>query len=527
MTMTGKLQLLLLEDRPTDAELVMRHLREDGIQFEAKCVASEAEFLAQLRDNPPDIILADYSLPAYDGLSALAAVRKERAEIPFIFVSGTLGEETAIEAVQHGATDYVLKQRLSRLGPAVRRALREIEEHQGRARAEKHIRELNLLLRAIRAISQLIVRERDPRKLLAEACNILVQTRSYSLAWIGLTEAGSKRVVPAACAGERTDYLDQVRITWDETATGRGPTGTAMRTGQPWVCQDTATDPRFAPWREIALARGYVSVAAVPMRHGARTLGAVTVCSNRKDSLHEEEVALLKELADDLAFALQSIEDEIERRGAEARLRLLGLALESAANAIVITDRAGIIIWANPAFTQLTGYSLEEALGRKTSLVKSDVHDQAFYQGLWQTVLAGHVWSAEMNNRRKDGSLYTEQNTITPVRLESGEITHFIAVKEDVTDRRRAAAEREGMIQELQAALSRVKLLSGLLPICSNCKRIRDDQGSWSQVEAYISSHSDTTFTHGICPECLHRLYPEVEQQVLRRTSRIERPKEE
>ena len=83
------------------------------------------------------------------------------------------------------------------------------------------------------------------------------------------------------------------------------------------------------------------------------------------------------------------------------------------------------------------------------------------------------------------------------------------------------------MIQELQAALTRVKLLSGLLPICSNCKRIRDDQGSWSQVETYISSHSDTTFTHGICPECLHKLYPEVEQQVLRRTSQIKKPKEE
>jgi PAS domain S-box-containing protein len=238
-------------------------------------------------------------------------------------------------------------------------------------------------------------------------------------------------------------------------------------------------------------------------------------------------VALLKELADDLAFALQSIEDETERKEAEARLRLLGLALESAANAIIITDRAGLMIWANPAFTQLTGYSLAEVLGRKTSFLKSDVHDNAFYQELWQTVLAGRVWSAEMTNRRKDGSLYMEQNTITPVRLESGEVTHLIAVKEDVTERQRAAAERERMIQELQAALSRVKLLSGLLPICANCKRIRDDHGSWSQVEAYISSHSDTTFTHGICPECLHKLYPELEQKVLGRTNRIEKPKEE
>ena len=127
--MNSKLRILILEDRPADAKLAMRELRKAGIQFAARHVATEADFLAQLRDDPPDLILADYSLPAYDGLSALAAARKERPEIPFIFVSGSMGEETAIEALHLGATDYVLKQRLTRLGPAVRRALREIEDH--------------------------------------------------------------------------------------------------------------------------------------------------------------------------------------------------------------------------------------------------------------------------------------------------------------------------------------------------------------------------------------------------------------
>jgi hypothetical protein len=87
----------------------------------------------------------------------------------------------------------------------------------------------------------------------------------------------------------------------------------------------------------------------------------------------------------------------------------------------------------------------------------------------------------------------------------------------DVTDRHRAELERERLIQELQTALARVKLLSGLLPICANCKKIRDDQGYWKQVESYVESHSEATFSHGICPECLHKLYPELEQQVLGR----------
>jgi PAS domain S-box-containing protein len=88
----------------------------------------------------------------------------------------------------------------------------------------------------------------------------------------------------------------------------------------------------------------------------------------------------------------------------------------------------------------------------------------------------------------------------------------------DVTDRHRAEAEQERLVQELQSALARVKLLSGLLPICANCKSIRNDEGYWKQLESYISSHSEATFSHGICPECLNKLYPELEQQIRERT---------
>jgi PAS domain S-box-containing protein len=89
----------------------------------------------------------------------------------------------------------------------------------------------------------------------------------------------------------------------------------------------------------------------------------------------------------------------------------------------------------------------------------------------------------------------------------------------DVTDRHQAEAERERLIQELQTALAKVKLLSGLLPICASCKNIRDNQGYWEQVEAYIASHSEATFTHGLCPECIHKLYPELDDRVPKPTT--------
>ena len=431
LEMADPLRILILEDRAADAELIERELRAAGLAFVAKIVATEPEFLAGLRDAPA-LILADYSLPGYDGLSALAAAQEQCPAAPFIFVSGSLGEEKAIGALHRGATDYVLKERLGRLGPAVRRALLEQEEkrkrqqaeqqrHETEARyralfeqspdgivildpetarplefntaahrqlgysreefarlslaeidaaetpsqtratiaevwregirdfetlqrtregqirhvhvtaqavevsgrsvlhciwrditerkqAEQRVRELNLVLRATGAINSLMVRERDPQRLMAEACRILVKTRGYRFAWIGRIEPGSKPVVPAASAGEDTGYLDTVSITCDESPTGQGPIGRVIRTGQPVVCQDTATEPCFARWKEAAMVRGFASMAAMPMICGARTLG-VAVYSEHAGAFPAEELALLKELASDLAFALQSIED--------------------------------------------------------------------------------------------------------------------------------------------------------------------------------------------------------------------------
>lgn len=128
--------------------------------------------------------------------------------------------------------------------------------------------------------------------------------------------------------------------------------------------------------------------------------------------------------------------DITERRHREEQLRLQAAALESAANAIVITGLDGRITWINPAFTNLTGYTSQEVLGRKMDILKSGQQDRLFYRILWETIFSGRVWHGEMINRRKDGSLYCEEQTITPVRDGRGEISHFIAVKQDITLRK-------------------------------------------------------------------------------------------
>ena len=137
--MPSPLRILLLEDDPRDAELVQARLETEGMLCHVICVETQTDFCAALEQGGFDLILADYTLPSFDGLSALKITLKKYPAIPFIFVSGTLGEEVAIEALQIGATDYVLKERLSRLVPSVHRALREAQGH-ALAHLQRHLR---------------------------------------------------------------------------------------------------------------------------------------------------------------------------------------------------------------------------------------------------------------------------------------------------------------------------------------------------------------------------------------------------
>ena len=131
------MKILHLEDNPNDAELVAVQLQRQGMNVRMDRVQSRADFCAALLQEDLDLILSDFTLPGFDGLAALELARKNRPDVPFLFVSGTIGEEVAIEALKSGATDYVLKHRLARLVPAVQRALAEMEEHAALRRAEE------------------------------------------------------------------------------------------------------------------------------------------------------------------------------------------------------------------------------------------------------------------------------------------------------------------------------------------------------------------------------------------------------
>ncbi len=180
-------------------------------------------------------------------------------------------------------------------------------------------------------------------------------------------------------------------------------------------------------------------------KQAAEALAAVSSANDQLETRVQERAA-------DLARSNELLRTEMaQRKRAEEKIRLQSAALESAANAVVITGRDGIITWVNPAFTKLTGYSPEEAIGQNPRLLKSGTQDRPFYENLWNTILSGQVWSGEIVNRRKDGVLYTEEQMITPVRSPEGDITHFIAIKQNITDRKRAEKERARLISVIEA----------------------------------------------------------------------------
>ncbi|HXX59016.1 MAG TPA: response regulator [Thermodesulfovibrionales bacterium] len=184
--MTAPLRILHLEDDPFDAELVKSTLEGDGISCETVRVETRDDFVAAVCRDRFDIIFADYSLPGFDGLSALEIVGKECPEVPFIFVSGKMGEELAIETLKRGATDYVLKNRISRLAPSLRRALREAEGRKERRKTAEELEGSREQLRNLAAHLQ-SVREEERRNVardIHDEFGQILAALKMNLAWI-------------------------------------------------------------------------------------------------------------------------------------------------------------------------------------------------------------------------------------------------------------------------------------------------------------------------------------------------------
>jgi transcriptional regulator with GAF, ATPase, and Fis domain len=177
--------------------------------------------------------------------------------------------------------------------------------------------------RALKALSQcnhILVRSRNETHLLEDVCQMLIEISGYRFSWVGYAQHDEEQsVIPVANAGVEAGYLEQLQITWADKERGRGPTGTAIRTGQPKIARDLMMDQDFRPWRMPALKRGYASSIALPLKHEGIPFGALNIYSEEYDAFDEEEINLLNRMAEDLSYGIMALRMRERSRSPEPK----------------------------------------------------------------------------------------------------------------------------------------------------------------------------------------------------------------
>jgi len=216
-----------------------------------------------------------------------------------------------------------------------------------RKQAEAALHKSNRALKALSAGNTTLIHATDEDRLLRDMCHVLIEQGGYRLAWIGFVEQdAAKSVRPMAHAGLDEGYVEALKVTWADSDRGRGPTGTAVRSGKTQLIQDIPADPVFAPWREEAIRRGYKAKISLPLRDDDEVFGALSIYSAEVNAFTKEEIALLEELADDLAFGILTLRTRAERdrfqerhlRGAERLKQALVGTIQAVATTVEKRD---------------------------------------------------------------------------------------------------------------------------------------------------------------------------------------------
>jgi PAS domain S-box-containing protein len=332
--MAELLRALIIEDSEQDAFFLVRELRKGGFDPKVAQAGTEEELAAELAAGTWDVILSDYKVPGFGGPEALSLLQKKKLDIPFIVVSGAIGEETAVQMMKAGAHDYVMKDKLTRLPGAVRRELGAAQERR-------------------------------------------------------------------------------------------------------------------------------------------------------------------------------------KRREAEAETARLAAIVAHCGDAVIGEDLNGIVTSWNGGAEHLFGHAAADMVGRSSSVLlpQSLPGEMPSINSLLRH--GARIEDFETVRVRKDGVEVEVSLTVSPIRDEAGRVVGVSVIARDISRRKQEERERTRLIEKLRDSLAHVKTLSGLLPICCACKRIRDDAGYWQAVETYIRQHTEAELTHSLCDECVRRLYPDIAEELL------------
>lgn len=314
-------------------------------------------------------------------------------------------------------------------------------------KAEEKVIKANHLYFFISQINQMIVRTTDEATLFEEVCRIAVELGQFKMAWIGLIDEKTKKVVPVRFAGDEKDYLSKIKIvSVDETLPeGRGPTGTALRLGNYIVCNDIEHEGWLAPWRDEALQRNFRSSISLPIMKFGKVVGAFNVYASEKNFFDSAEIALLEEATNDVSFALEFFEKEARRKKAEEAVILseqrYHTLTEVAPVGIFHTDATGYTTYVNPQWSRIAGLPEEEALGYGW-LKAVHEEDQKKLQEGWKAATDKQQLSiSEYRMVRPDGTVAWVLGQATPEKNAANEVVGYVGTTTDITAIRNADRE--------------------------------------------------------------------------------------
>jgi PAS domain S-box-containing protein len=573
INMSKLLKILLIEDSEDDALLLLRELKRGGYEPLCERVETPEAMGEALGNREWEIVISDYVLPSFSGLDALEVLKATGLDLPFIIVSGNIGEDIAVGAMRAGAHDYIIKGNLARLVPAVERELRDAVVRRDRKQAEEALhasaREIHdlynnapcgyhsldgngvfvqindtelqwlgyrredvvgtmkltdvltpessrafeknfalfkergwikdveyelvrkdgtalpILLSATavtdsdggyvmsRATVYDITERRESEKRITVTNSLLkLYTQKFSQKeyldavvklvrdWSGCRHAGMRiadgegNIPYESCIGYDSAFLESERtlsLTHDQCACTRvvldkpdeqdrscmTPNG-SFYTADIRLFIEGLPGERSGRYRGVCARSGFATVAVIPIRHRERTLGAIHLADEREGLAPLRNVESIEQMA-------YIIGEALFRFGIEAESARLAAAVESAAEAMVITDVKGVILYVNPAFEQITGYTKAETVGQTLHILDSGKQGEGFYHELRDSLKSDGVWRGRLFNKKKDGTLYLEECTYSPVRNPAGEVINYVSVKRDVTERIRLESIAESV----------------------------------------------------------------------------------
>ena len=526
-------QILLVEDEAQDAELNIREIKKVLPNSKFEITDNRNRYMDLLLSYRPDIILSDFNMPSFDGLSALKIAQEMCPHTPFIMVTGSINEDTAVECMKAGASDYVLKDSLKRLGSAIINALKQRDLGIEKFESEKRLIEseksyyglFNSVSEAIYIINargEFIAINAGTEKMYGYSSEEVIGKTSEFLAANGLNDLktisqqlkdvlatgiqqqfefwGKRKngdIFPNEVICNKGNYFGQeVVIATGRDITDRKEAEEKLKRERKLLRTLIDNLPatiyvKDRECRKVIANRADLKIVGVKtevevlgktdletygpevgMRgftDDKKVIDSGEAVLNREEDFWDEngiqrwlitsKIPLTEENGE--IIGLVGIGRDItEQKLAQEKILKLSMGIEQSSATIVITDTNGNIEYVNPAFTATSGYSEEEARSQNPNILKSGNMGTSVYKDLWETISSGNVWRGELQNKKKDGSLYWEWATIASIKNDKGLITNYIAIKEDITENKKMQAE---LIQAKEKAEESDRLKSAFL----------------------------------------------------------------